>query len=202
MVANLVLTLVLLAALVAHILPLHVLFILSFVIALIYNRPRWADQQRLLEDHGKAVLLVISMIFAAGIFTGVLGGTGMITAMADSLVSVIPTGLANLLPLLTALTSMPMSLMFTPDAYYFGVLPVLAETYAASGGDPSAIGRAAIMGQMTTGFPLSPLTAATFILIGLTSVQLGEHQRFLFGWAFGTTIVMTAVAILTGAIPL
>ncbi|MEO9247689.1 citrate:proton symporter [Citricoccus nitrophenolicus] len=202
MVANLVLTLVLLAALVAHVLPLHVLFILSFVIALIYNRPRWADQQRLLEDHGKAVLLVISMIFAAGIFTGVLGGTGMITAMADSLVSVIPTGLANLLPLLTALTSMPMSLMFTPDAYYFGVLPVLAETYAASGGDPSAIGRAAIMGQMTTGFPLSPLTAATFILIGLTSVQLGEHQKFLFGWAFGTTIVMTAVAILTGAIPL
>lgn len=202
MVANLVLTLILLAALVAHILPLHVLFILGFVIALTYNRPRWADQQRLLEDHGKAVLLVISMIFAAGIFTGVLGGTGMITAMADSLVSVIPAGLANLLPLLTALTSMPMSLMFTPDAYYFGVLPVLVETYAASGGDPSAIGRAAIMGQMTTGFPLSPLTAATFILIGLTSVQLGEHQKFLFGWAFGTTLVMTAVAILTGAIPL
>lgn len=53
---------------------------------------------------------------------------------------------------------------------------------------------------MTTGFPLSPLTASTFILVGMTRVELGSHQRFIFGWAFGTTIVMTAAALLTGAI--
>ncbi|WP_413796738.1 hypothetical protein [Streptomyces iranensis] len=55
---------------------------------------------------------------------------------------------------------------------------------------------------MTTGFPLSPLTAATFILLSMSGVQLGEHQRFLFRWAFGTTLVMTAVALATGAVPL
>ena len=55
---------------------------------------------------------------------------------------------------------------------------------------------------MTTGFPLSPLTAATFILIGMSGVQLGQHQRFIFGWAFATTLVMTVVALLTGAISL
>jgi CitMHS family citrate-Mg2+:H+ or citrate-Ca2+:H+ symporter len=53
---------------------------------------------------------------------------------------------------------------------------------------------------MTTGFPLSPLTASTFILIGLSGVTLGDHQRFIFPWAFGTTLVMTAVAYLTGAL--
>ena len=62
--------------------------------------------------------------------------------------------------------------------------------------------RAAILGQMTTGFPLSPLTAATFILVGMTGVQFGEHQRFIFGWAFATTLVMTAAAMLTGVVPL
>jgi CitMHS family citrate-Mg2+:H+ or citrate-Ca2+:H+ symporter len=82
------------------------------------------------------------------------------------------------------------------------VLPVLAETTASFGGDPMETGRAAILGQMTTGFPLSPLTAATFVLIGMTKVELGKHQRFIFGWAFGTTIVMTVVALLTGAISL
>ena len=95
---------------------------------------------------------------------------------------------------------MPLSLVFTPDAYYFGVLPVFAETAAAMGHDPLAIGRAAILGQMTTGFPLSPLTAATFILVGLSQVSLRDHQRFVFLWAFGTTLVMTAVAWLTGAL--
>jgi CitMHS family citrate-Mg2+:H+ or citrate-Ca2+:H+ symporter len=81
-------------------------------------------------------------------------------------------------------------------------VPVLGETAAAMGGNPAEIGRAAILGQMTTGFPLSPLTASTFILVGMTGVELGDHQRFIFKWAFGTTLVMTFVALLTGAITL
>lgn len=36
----------------------------------------------------------------------------------------------------------------------------------------------------------------------MSGVQLGEHQRFIFRWAFATTLVMTAVALLTGAISL
>lgn len=97
---------------------------------------------------------------------------------------------------------MPLSLAFTPDAYYFGVLPVLAHTASGFGVDQAEIARAAILGQMTTGFPLSPLTASTFILVSMSGVQLGEHQRFIFRWAFGTTLVMTAAALLTGAITL
>jgi citrate-Mg2+:H+ or citrate-Ca2+:H+ symporter, CitMHS family len=53
---------------------------------------------------------------------------------------------------------------------------------------------------MTVGFPISPLTASTFLLVGLAEVDLGEHQRHTFKWAWGTTIVMTIVAILTGSI--
>lgn len=197
---NLALTVLLIVTLVTAVLPLEVLFAIAFVVALLVNRPRWSQQQELLRKHGYSVLLVTSMIFAAGVFTGVLEGSGMITQMAESLVALIPQGMSGLLPLLTALTSMPMSLVFTPDAYYFGVVPVLSETTAALGGNPAEIGRAAILGQMTTGFPLSPLTASTFILVGMTSVNLGDHQRFIFTWAFGTTLVMTAVALLTGAI--
>jgi CitMHS family citrate-Mg2+:H+ or citrate-Ca2+:H+ symporter len=34
----------------------------------------------------------------------------------------------------------------------------------------------------------------------LTGVSLAEHQRFLFKWALGSTVVMTIAARLTGAI--
>ena len=64
------------------------------------------------------------------------------------------------------------------------------------------VGRAAVLGQMTVGFPLSPLTASTFVLVGLSEVELSDHQKFTFKWAFGTTMVMTIVALLTGAIHL
>ena len=191
---------VLIVALLMSLLPLPILFILAFAIALPVNYPSWEAQQKHLVSHAGSVVTVSTMIFAAGIFTGVLTGTGMIEAMARAAVSVIPASLAEYLPLIVAVTSMPLSLVFTPDAYYFGVLPVLAQAAASFGVDPVLVGRGAILGQMTTGFPLSPLTASTFILIGLSGVNLGDHQRFIFPWAFGTSLVMTAVAFATGVL--
>jgi CitMHS family citrate-Mg2+:H+ or citrate-Ca2+:H+ symporter len=197
---NALLTAGLVIALLMSLMPLPVLFILAFAIAFPVNHPSWEQQQKHLVSHAGSVVTVSTMIFAAGIFTGVLSGTKMIEAMAAAVVSVIPTSLAGYLPLIVAVTGMPLSLVFTPDAYYFGVLPVLAQAASSFGLDPVLVGRGAILGQMTTGFPLSPLTASTFILIGLSGVDLGDHQRFIFPWAFGTTLVMTAVAYATGVL--
>ncbi len=199
---NLLLTIALVVCLIQEVLPLPVLFVLGFAIAVLVNHPTWEQQQALLDKHAKSVVLVTTMIFAAGVLTGILTGTKMIDEMAEALVSVVPDSFGSHLPVAVAVTGMPLSLVLTPDAYYFGVLPVLAETAQGFGTDPAEVARAAILGQMTTGFPLSPLTASTFILVGMSGVSLGEHQRFIFRWAFGTTLVMTAGALLTGAFPL
>ena len=122
--------------------------------------------------------------------------------MAEAAVSVIPESLAAFLPLIVAVTSMPLSLVFTPDAFYFGVMPVLAQAAASFGMDTTAIGRAAILGQMTTGFPISPLTPATFLVAGLSGIELGAHQRFSIPWLFGASVVMLAAALLLGVLPL
>jgi CitMHS family citrate-Mg2+:H+ or citrate-Ca2+:H+ symporter len=197
---NASLTILLIVTLVSGWIPTSVLFVLAASIALFMNYPLLKDQQKILRSHGANIFLVSSMIFAAGIFSGVLTGTQMIDAMASALVSLIPQNQASLLPVLTALTSMPASLLFTPDAYYFGVVPILSETAQHYNINPNEIGRAALLGQMTVGFPLSPLTASTFLLIGLCEVDLGDHQKFVFKWAMGTTLVMTIVALLTGSI--
>jgi len=197
---NSLLTVFLVTILIMGWIPAPALFLMASMIALIANYPRLPAQQKILGAHGRNIFSVSSMIFAAGIFSGILTGSKMIDAMASSLVSLIPSGHANWLPVLTAITSMPSSIMFTPDAYYFGVVPILSQTATQFGLDPLEIGRAALLGQMTVGFPISPLTASTFLLIGLAEVELGEHQRFVFPWAFGTTLVMTIIAILTGSI--
>lgn len=197
---NLILTIITIIALVKIWLPLPIIFMVAFAIALLINYPNPKEQQNRITEQATGMVTVVSIIFAAGIFTGVLSGTGMIEAMAKTLVDFIPESSGSFMTLIVAITSMPLSLVFTPDAYYFGVLPVLSETANAYGIDPVNIGRAAILGQMTTGFPLSPLTASTFLLIGLAGVELGDHQRFIFMWAFGTTIVMSIIAFITGAI--
>lgn len=200
MAVNLILTLTLVVVLFTHAVPMEVCFIVAFTIAACVNIPKWKDQQQLFREHGANVVLVTSMVFAAGVFTGILGNTGMIENMAQSLADVIPGSFGGILPVLVSVVSMPLSLVFTPDAFYFGVLPVFAHTAEVMGVDPAMIARGAIAGQMTTGFPLSPLTASTFILIGMAKVELGKHQRFTFLWAWGTTLVITVTAIITGAL--
>jgi citrate-Mg2+:H+ or citrate-Ca2+:H+ symporter, CitMHS family len=190
---NAVLTLLLIFLLMTGWVPATVLFIMAAIVALLI---------KILKAHGANIFLVSSMIFAAGIFSGILTGSKMIEAMAASLVNIIPQEHGSLLPVATAVISMPASIFFTPDAYYFGVVPVLSNAATQMGVDPLEIGRASLLGQMTVGFPLSPLTASTFLLIGLAEVDLGEHQKFIFKWAWGTTIVMTIAALLTGSIHL
>jgi CitMHS family citrate-Mg2+:H+ or citrate-Ca2+:H+ symporter len=197
---NAALTISLIAFLIMAFLPPPALFIIGFSIALLINYPSQTEQKRRMADHAGNVFFVSIMIFAAGVFSGILTGTKMIDAMAGTLVSLIPEQHAGLLPTMVGVTSMPLSLAFTPDAYYFGVLPVLKNTMTHFGRDAIEVGRAAVLGQMTVGFPLSPLTASTFVLVSLSEVELSDHQKFTFKWAFGTTVIMTFIALLTGAI--
>ncbi|WP_134686551.1 CitMHS family transporter [Brevibacillus migulae] len=198
--ANLLLTIVLMVGLVMSWLPLPILFMLAFAVALMLNYPNLAEQKERVAAHAGNALAVVSMVFAAGIFTGILSGTEMVDAMAHSLVALIPESWGPHLPVITAITSMPFTFFMSNDAYYFGILPIIAETAAAYGIDPVEIGRASLLGQ--TVHLLSPLVPSTYLLTGMAGVDFGEHQRFTLKWAVGSTIVMTAIAIVTGVISL
>lgn len=198
---NLILTLAIMTMLVMEVLPIQILFAIGFVVALLVNFPNPKDQQKMILNHANSFVTICTLVFVAGIFIGVFTGTGMMEAMAASIVAVIPDSVGPHLALLVALTSIPMGLIFSPDVYYFGILPIISEAATSFGIDPVEIGRAAILGHSTTGFPLSPLVPATFILVGLVGVEFGDHQKFLFKWAYGTTIVMTIAAVLMGIIP-
>ena len=85
-----------------------------------------------------------------------------------------------------------------PNSFYFGVLPVVAEV----GGQKVQFAQAALLGQMTTGFPVSPLTPATFLVVGLCGIELADHQRFSIPFLFGTSVMMTIACVALGVFPL
>ena len=177
-----------------------VVFMIAFCISIVINFPSVKEQKERVDAHAKAALMMASILFAAGAFIGIMQNSGMITEMSTVIVKTIPKSLGSYMAVITGVISMPASLLFDPDSFYFGVLPVLASTAQEFGSSAIAVGRAAILGQMTTGFPVSPLTASTFLLVGLTGVELGEHQKKTIPYAFLTTIVMLIVAIVTGAL--
>jgi CitMHS family citrate-Mg2+:H+ or citrate-Ca2+:H+ symporter len=199
---NAALTLAALISLVVEILPLPVIFLIACALALVVNYPDSHKQMERLTAHGSSAMVMVTTVLAAGLFTGIMNGTGMLTAMAQGLVATLPAIALEHLPIVVAVASMPLSLVFDPDSFYFGVLPVLAGAAGAAGGSAIEVGRAALLGQMTTGFPVSPLTPATFLLVGLAEVDLADHQRRTIPYAFAVTIVMTIAAIASGAIAL
>ena len=197
---NALLTLVALSALVAEVLPLAVIFLIACALALLVNFPDPQAQRERLEAHGRSAMAMVTTVLAAGLFTGIMTGTGMLTSMARDLVALLPSGVLAHLPVLLGVAAMPLSLAFDPDSFYFGVLPVLAAASEAAGASAVDVGRGALLGQMTTGFPVSPLTPATFLLVGLAGVDLADHQRRAIPYLFAISLAMTAVALLTGAI--
>ena len=177
-----------------------VVFMLAYVLATVINYPKVADTKARVDAHAKSAIMMCSVLFAAGAFCGIMSGTGMITEMANALVSIIPDSLGEFFPAIVGVIGMPASLLFDPDSFYYGVLPVLAETAEGFGVAGVNVGRAAILGQMTVGFPISPLTPSTFLLVGLAGVDLGEHQKKTIPLAFAVSLIMVVVAILIGGI--
>ncbi|WP_224773389.1 CitMHS family transporter [Metabacillus idriensis] len=198
-VVNYLLTFLLLVALIREVLPTTVLFMVGFAIAITINYPKLSDQKARISNYADNALSVISMVFAAGIFTGILSGTKMVDAIANTMITHIPDAFGSHLALITAILSAPFTFFMSNDAFYYGVLPLLAKAAAGYGIDPAFIGRASLLGLPV--HLLSPLVPSTYLLVGMVGEDFGDLQRTFLKWACGSTAVMILVALALSIIP-
>ncbi|OZD59328.1 citrate:proton symporter [Rhodococcus sp. 06-1059B-a] len=196
---NAALTVALLIVLVMDILPIPVLFMIAASIALAVNFPKVKEQGEAIARHSSSIVSVVAMVLAAAILTGVFQGTGMVEAMAEWLLNVIPAGMGPYLAVITGVLSLPFTFFMTNDAFYFGILPVLSETAAQYGIEPVEMARASITGQA---FHLqSPLVPAILLLVTLAGVSLADHHRKVLWRAAVISLTMLVVGVALGQIP-
>lgn len=196
---NLALTVAVMTLLVLDLMPLAFVFMIGAAVALMVNFPKMKDQAAQLVAHAPSVVAVVSMVMAAGVLTGVLNGTGMVDAMSNWLVDIIPDAMGPYLAVITGLLSIPMTFFMSNDAFYFGVLPVLSETAGHYGISAAEMARASITGQPV--HMQSPLVPAILLLVSLASVDLGDHHKKVLWRAAVVSLVMLVVGVLLGAIP-
>ncbi|WP_427004214.1 CitMHS family transporter [Pseudarthrobacter sp. H2] len=195
---NLGLTVAVMVTLVANVIPLPFVFMVGSAIALLVNFPKVKEQGAQLIAHAPSIVAVVSMVMAAAVLTGVLNGTGMVKAMSEWLVQIIPSDMGPFMAVITGVLSIPMTFFMSNDAFYFGVLPVLSETAAHYGISAADMARASITGQP---FHLqSPLVPAILLLVSLAKVELGDHHKKVLWRTAVISLVMLGVGVATGAI--
>ena len=138
-------------------------------------------------------------MLASGVFVGVLGESGMLDAMANTLLSLIPGFLAPFIHLIMGVVALPVGMFLGTDAYFYGLLPLVIEVAKTYGITAMNVALAMILGK-NVALLISPLVPATFLATGLAEVELKDHMKFCFGWLFAISLIMLVCGILFGIV--
>lgn len=198
---NALLALAVIAVLVTDLLPAGLAFMIGLCIALPVNYPRMSQQMARVRAHAPNALMMGTIILAAGVFLGILDGTGMLDALAEDLVKILPGFIAPYLHLVIAIFGIPLDLLLSTDAYYFALLPIVKSI--AAGFDVSAVSTAyaMIIGNIVGTF-ISPFSPALWLALGLANLEMGKHIRFALLWTWLVTLILLAFAVLIDVITL
>ncbi|MBR2937015.1 MAG: citrate transporter [Oscillospiraceae bacterium] len=197
-VVNWLLILLVIGLLISGIVKPLIAFMIGTAVALIINYWDPATQRKLLEDKGKDAIGLTCIIFSAGVLMGIMGKSGMSAAMATTLVKLIPNAMSKFMAPIIGVLSIPLSILFDADSYYYGILPILIETAEALGTNGVDIARASMIGQMTVGWPTSPMVGTFFLFTGLLDLDIGAWQKYCLKYFILVTVAMTVFACLTG----
>ncbi|NVJ64162.1 MAG: citrate transporter [Flavobacteriaceae bacterium] len=197
--SNVGLTIAVVVMAVFEVLPLPVTFMVGLALALLLNFRGARQQNAFFAKHAANVINIVLLVFAAAVFTGVLAGTGAIGAMGQAINNALPEAFGPHFGLVVAALSGPLNFIMTNDAFYYGIVPLLAETAQHFGLNAEEIGRASILG--VTMNAISPLVAAVYIVAGLLKLEVTHMQLQVFPFAAFIYVLMVATALLSGAVP-
>lgn len=195
---NIILTIIILAMLILDMAPGGMLFMVGAALALAINYSV-DEQMTLLRDSAGDVLIPAVATFAAGAFTGILSSSGMSTAIANSIISIIPESLGVHIAPIYALIAAPAICFLPQDAFYYGIATLIAPVALEFGISTEQIAVASMVGQA---FRLaSPVIPALYILCDRTNMNFIEYQKLFFTWTIPVLFIYLIVHTLTGAMP-
>ena len=158
---NLALTILLVGCLIGDVAHGGVLFMIGSAIALTVNY-KLDDQMDLIRNCSSDVLIPSLATFAAAAFTGILGNSGMSTAIANSIIAILPQSLGVHMAPIYALLAAPAICFLPQDAFYFGIAAIVAPVANQLGITTEQIAVSSMVGQAWR--LASPVIPALYLL--------------------------------------
>ncbi|EMT7865597.1 CitMHS family transporter [Neisseria gonorrhoeae] len=198
---NVLLFLAAMSLLFSGIFPPGYVFMLAATAALLLNYRSPQEQMERIYAHAGGAVMMASIILAAGTFLGILKGAGMLDAISKDLVHILPDALLPYLHIAIGVLGIPLELVLSTDAYYFGLFPIVEQITSQAGVAPEAAGYAMLIGSIVGTF-VTPLSPALWMGLGLAKLSMGKHIRYSFFWAWGLSLAILISSIAAGIVPL
>lgn len=182
-------------------LPSYYIFMLGTVFAMVINFPNLKEQNNQIKKHAASALSIVATIMAAGVMVGIMEGTGMLDAMAQTLIGIIPQSMGKYIHIIFGILGGPLGMITGTDAYFYGILPPLAGVGEAFGVKSIYTALAMILGKNCI-LLLSPMVPATWLGLGLfdEEITLRGHIKASFAWCYGISLIMLIFGIVFGII--
>lgn len=182
-------------------LPSYYVFMLGTVLAMIINYPNLKDQNGVIKKHAASALSIVATIMAAGVMVGIMEGTGMLDAMAQSIIGIVPQSLGKYIHVIFGILGAPIGMVVGTDAYFYGILPPLASVGEAFGIAQIDTAIAMLLGKNCI-LLLSPMVPATWLGLGLfdDEITIRSHIKASIGWCYGMSLVMLLFGFVFGII--
>lgn len=197
---NLFLTIIMLVFLFVDIgLPLYFIFMVSFSIALVFNFPDPKLQSKKIKSYAANAMIMTMTLFSVGVFMGVIKDSGMVEAMANALVSILPSFMTPHLHWFLALFSVPLLMILGTDAFYYALLPIIISVVQQFGIAPETVAATFLL-TATYGTPISPSVAAVYVGLGLSDTSIGNHIKYSLRLMWPLSIVVLIVSTFLGVV--
>ena len=179
--------------------PLYSVFMVAFAIGLIVNYPNVKQQNKKIKEYGTNAMVMTMTLFSVGIFMGVIKDSGMVEAMANAVVEMLPSAIAPHMHWFMCLFSVPLLMVLGTDAFYYALLPIIIGVVEPFGVTPETVAAAFLL-TATLGTPISPSVAAVYVGLGLADVSIGEHIKYTLRLVWPASIAVLIMATVVGVI--
>lgn len=168
--------------------PDYFVFAIGLIIALTVNYPDLKLQGELLKKYSKEMYSTACAVFLSGVVVGVLSESGMMDAMVNFLIQIIPGALGPWVYLIIAVFSAPLMLIFTNDIWQYALVPIVAGVSAKYGVANEIVVLTLLMNM---GAMVSPVAQPQIYLACdlADGTELADYVKFSFGPLWILTII-------------
>lgn len=196
---DILMTVFLIVAMLFRWLNTNLAFMLGLCVVLVINCKDSKQMREQLVKHGGRALQMIVSLLAVGLLSGVMKGTGMIEAMTQTLLQIIPSSMGIHLMFIIALIGLPMSMVLA-DAVYLVMTPIFMELAISFGGEPVSACVAVLIGGCISA-NLCLVGATPYLGLGLAGgleMRDALKHNFLPSWAL--SIGMAVFSLIIGVL--